>query len=159
MTINKTKFDQYVDRLYKARIKRDKNGIKSTGKRIKPNEPQGIDVIRQCQEICVICNQKYSIKDHENFEIHHVDGDRANTDTKNLVLICHLHHKQIHNKANSEFRNWVNTHQNKIKEQKTQPDQFQIGTMSIFGYQNNKKTSRKSSKSTTLPKSKWPLGV
>ena len=115
MTINKTKFDQYVDRLYKARIKRDKNGIKSTGKRIKPNEPQGIDVIRQCQEICVICNQKYSIKDHENFEIHHVDGDRANTDTKNLILICHLHHKQIHNKANSEFRNWVNTHQNKIK--------------------------------------------
>jgi len=126
MALNKAKRDDYVNKLFKGDFKRYKEkherdtsytwGIffgeekKGTnGARVAPNSAQWIKVIDDHKRKCATCGKKYD-EDPSDFEIHHVNGDRSYTVTSNLVLLCHSCHKNIHNGAKAELKDWINEH-------------------------------------------------
>jgi 5-methylcytosine-specific restriction endonuclease McrA len=39
-----------------------------------------------------------------NLHIHHIDGDIANNDSRNLVLLCAKCHKDLHSRLPSPYR-------------------------------------------------------
>lgn len=48
---------------------------------------------------CYICGEK------ENIDVHHIDGDRANNQLKNLIPVCRYCHIGIH-KARENYEHW-----------------------------------------------------
>ena len=122
MTVNETKLDEYANKVYKGDLKhfkeRQKNDDsytfslfceekpKSTQrKRVAPTKSQEKVAIGNCKRRCVVCGKKYD-NDPEDFQIHHVDGDRSKTTVSNLVLLCHSCHKKIHTHANSKLKDY-----------------------------------------------------
>ena len=161
MTINRKKFDELVKKLYNAKLKRFQQRIQSTGKRINPTDPQGKTVTKTCNYTCFVCEKKYTIDSDNDFQIHHIDGDRSNTHTKNLVLLCKQHHADIEEWARSLLKDWKIKHSKKeVKEQKNQFDDFKsVDPMFGMSRQIKKKTDRNSSKSKSPQKTGWSFGV
>ncbi len=145
MTVNKTKLEEYANKVYRGDLRRFKEKQKkdssyafslfyaeqsktTKGKRVVTSSSQETVVIDKCKRKCVVCGKKYD-KDPNDFQIHHVNGDRSKTTTSNLVLLCHSCHKQIHTRANSKLKDYK---------------------------ENNKSTSSKKTQSTFSPPSFSP---
>ncbi|MDN7026005.1 HNH endonuclease [Methanoculleus sp. FWC-SCC1] len=105
MVFNERRFQIRVSKLYQGMLKRYKEGIKNTGKRINPSSAQGQMVVDNCQRRCTICLKPYD-KDPGDFEIHHLDGDRSNTITDNLELLCHSCHKKAGVHARAKLKDY-----------------------------------------------------
>lgn len=132
--------NKYATKLYnselkilKEKIKRDGEDIidaairwfttddnsKKRGRRLSPTSSQGKVVIDKCKRKCVCCPKKYD-KDPEDFQIHHIDGDRTHTITRNLILVCYSCHKKIHTTTNARLKDYSVTYKrnDKVKKQK-----------------------------------------
>lgn len=124
MAQNKTKFEGYVNKLYRENLKRFKEKQKkdnsfiidsfftqesksTKNKRVALSSSQG-KVVIDTHKKCVTCGKKYG--DRDDFEIHHVNGDRSLTTTKNLVLLCHSCHKKVHTHASSKLSDYKKEH-------------------------------------------------
>ena len=122
MAVNKAKLEEYANKVYRGDLKRFKEKQKkdasyafslfyeeksktTKGKRVASNTSQGKVVIDNCKRKCVVCGKKYD-EDPEDFQIHHVNGDRSKSTTRNLVLLCHSCHKKIHTHANSKLKDY-----------------------------------------------------
>ena len=75
-----------------------------------PSSPQGKVVIEKYKK-CAICPKKYN--DPDDFQIHHVNGDRSYTVTSNLVLLCLSCHKKVHTHAMAKLKDY------KVKNKRT----------------------------------------
>lgn len=143
MAVNKAKLEEYANKVYKGDLKRFKEKQKkdasyafslfyeeksktTKGKRVAPSTNQGKDVIDNCNRKCVVCGKKYD-EDNDDFQIHHVNGDRSKTSVSNMVLLCHSCHKKIHRKANVKLKEY------KIdsKEHSSKEVQFPFGLPSV----------------------------
>jgi 5-methylcytosine-specific restriction endonuclease McrA len=120
--VNK-KMENYVNKLYRGKLPKLKEKIKAEksllvrtgiliyegddvkGKRITTSSSQGKKVVIDCKRKCVICAKKID-GDSSDFEIHHVNGDRAKTYTSNLVLLCHSCHKKVHTLAIAKLKDY-----------------------------------------------------
>lgn len=137
-TKTQTNLDKYAEKLYKGELKVLKEKLKregedifdtairwlttddettKKGKRLSPTSSQGKAVIEKCNRECVVCGASYS-KEPEDFQIHHIDGDRTNTVTKNLALMCNKHHKKLHTAANAKLKDY-RVEQGRKKKNKT----------------------------------------
>jgi len=120
MALNKTKLEEYANKVYRGDLKRFKEKQKkdtsftfdsfftqeskvTKGKRVAPSSAQGKVVIDKYKK-CVICAKKYD--DPDDFQIHHVNGDRSYTITSNLVLLCHSCHKKVHTRARAKLKDY-----------------------------------------------------
>ena len=103
MAISQVKCKKYVKFLYEGLCNRYNNNPKSTGTRISPDSYQGEKVVRVYNRRCGICNLKY---DPAVFEIHHKDGDRSNTITENLALLCKHCHSRVTKEAMAQFKDY-----------------------------------------------------
>ena len=119
MALNKTKLEEYANKAYRGDLRRFKEKQKkdasftfnlfftqeskaTKGKRVAPTSSQGKVVIDNCKKKCVICGKKYD--DPDDFQIHHVNGDRSKTTTDNLVLLCLSCHKKVHTHARAKLK-------------------------------------------------------
>jgi 5-methylcytosine-specific restriction endonuclease McrA len=126
MAVNEAKLKEYVNKVYRGGLKRYKEEQKKDKSyswevfygeetkarkkpRVAPSSPQGKEVVKACRGKCVTCPKKY-LEDPDDFQIHHVNGDRSYTVTSNLVLICHSCHKKIHDSASAKLRDYINSH-------------------------------------------------
>ena len=120
MAINKAKLEEYANKVYRGDLRRFKEKQKkdasftfnlffteqskaTKGKRVASTSAQGKVVIDKCKN-CVICGKKYD--DPDDFQIHHVNGDRSKTTTDNLVLLCHSCHKKVHTHARAKLKDY-----------------------------------------------------
>lgn len=126
MALIKTKLEGYANKVYRGDLKRFKERQKkdtsfsfelfvtqskvTKGKRIPLSSPQGKVVIERYKE-CAICSKKHN--DPDDFQIHHVNGDRSYTVTSNLVLLCHSCHKKVHTHAMAKLKDY------KVKNKRT----------------------------------------
>jgi protein-arginine kinase activator protein McsA len=53
------------------------------------NKQQILKQFKKNEIVCVLCNKK-------DIEIHHKDNNRLNNKKNNLLFLCSLHHKQVH---------------------------------------------------------------
>lgn len=88
------------------------------GKRLSPTSSQGKVVVDKYKRKCACCPKKYD-KDPEDFQIHHIDGDRTHTVTDNLLLACHSCHKKVHTIANAKLKDYSVKHKRQTKKEKT----------------------------------------
>ncbi|MBN2489147.1 MAG: HNH endonuclease [Methanosarcinaceae archaeon] len=133
MALDKTKLESYAKKVYNGDLKRFKekqkkessftfdlflkNESKATKeKRVNLNSSIEKVVIEDCKKQCVICGKEYN--DPDDFDIHHVNGDRSNPDTSNLVLVCQSCHKKLHRHARVKLSNYKA--KNKNSSSKTQ---------------------------------------
>ncbi|GEM_PF-3813316 len=160
MTVNKTKLEEYANKVYRGDLRRFKEKqqkdssyafslfyaeqSKTTkGKRVAISSSQGTVVIDKCKRKCVVCGKKYD-RDPGDFQIHHVDGDRSKTTTRNLVLLCHSCHKNIHTIANAKLKDHkVN---NKSTSSKKTQSPFGLPSFSPPSFAAPKKKGRKKKK-------------
>ncbi len=115
--IIKSKLDFYLKKLYQGEFKLFKQKQKKNenityslfysqqskatkGKRIGVSSSQGTVIKDKYKAKCAICKNTY------DFEIHHINGDRSYTFTKNLALLCHRCHKQIHIYSKSKLKDY-----------------------------------------------------
>ncbi len=122
MAVDKAKIEEYANKVYRGDLKRFKEKQKkdatytfnlffteeskaTKGKRVTPTSSQGKMVINECKRKCVICGKKYD-DDPEDFQIHHINGDRSYSVTSNLVLLCHSCHKKIHTIARAKLKDY-----------------------------------------------------
>jgi 5-methylcytosine-specific restriction endonuclease McrA len=120
MALNTTKLEEYANKVYRGDLRRFKEKQKkdasftfdlfftqeskaTKGKRVAPSSPQGKVVIDKYKK-CAICGKKYD--DPDDFQIHHVNGDRSYTVTSNLVLLCHSCHKKVHTLASAKLKDY-----------------------------------------------------
>ena len=120
--VNEKKLELYANKLYRGELYRYKKKIKSESiyninvffrdenKIIrKPvTKSQEKVVLDTYKSKCVVCKRDY---DKDDFEIHHVDGNRSNTVTTNLIPLCHRCHKKVTTKAKAKLKDYINTHQ------------------------------------------------
>jgi len=119
--------EKYANKLYKSelpllkeKLKREEgrfttdDDYKKKGRRVSPSSSQGKVVVDKHKRVCAICEKKYD-KDPEDFQIHHVDGDRTHTVTGNLIPACHSCHKKIHTIANAKLKDYSVKHKRKKK--------------------------------------------
>jgi hypothetical protein len=100
MEINQKKLDFYANKLYRGLLKKYKSGESVSDPRISPTSAQAKLVIKKK---CAICPREYTTDESDNFEIHHIDGDRSHTVTSNLVLICRRCHTKVNTKAKAKL--------------------------------------------------------
>ncbi len=122
MALNKTKLEEYANKVYRGDFKRFKEKQKkdtsysfnsffreeskaTKEKRVTTSSAQGGKVIDVCKRKCVICGKKYD-EDPGDFQIHHVNGDRSHTIISNLVLLCLSHHNKVHRDAKAKLRDY-----------------------------------------------------
>jgi len=122
MALNKTKLEEYANKVYRGDLRRFKEKQKkdasytfnlffaeeskaTKGKRVAPTSSQGRVAVDNCKRKCVICGKKYD-DDPVDFQIHHVNGDRSKTTTDNLVLLCHSCHTKIHDVARAKLKDY-----------------------------------------------------
>jgi 5-methylcytosine-specific restriction endonuclease McrA len=122
MALNKTKLEEYANKVYRGDLRRFKEKQKkdasytfnvfftkeskaTKGKRVAPSSSVGEKVVDDCKRKCVICGKEYD-KDPGDFEIHHVNGDRSKTATDNLVLLCLSCHKKVHRHARAKLQDY-----------------------------------------------------
>ncbi|CAD6494632.1 MAG: hypothetical protein LAKADJCE_00871 [Candidatus Argoarchaeum ethanivorans] len=120
MVLNKSKLEEYANKVYRGDLRRFKEKQKkdasftfdlfftqeskaTKGKRVATSLSQGKVVIDKYKK-CAICGKKYD--DPDDFQIHHVNGDRSYPVTSNLVLLCHSCHKKVHNHARSKLQDY-----------------------------------------------------
>jgi 5-methylcytosine-specific restriction endonuclease McrA len=101
----------YVQKLYVGLRNRYKEGKSiSGGQRVLPTSRKGKEVLEKCKMKCAICPLKYPDQP-QGFEIHHVDGNRANPLMSNLVLLCGTCHNIVTSKANILLEEYKQKHQ------------------------------------------------
>ena len=82
---------------------------KKRGRRVSPTSSQGKVVVDSYKRKCACCPKRYD-KDHGDFQIHHVDGDRTHTVTDNLIPVCHSCHKKVHTIVNAKLKDYSVKH-------------------------------------------------
>ena len=92
-------------------------------KRIPPSKSQEKIVIKNCKRKCVVCGKEY--KDRDDFDFHHINGDRGRTITSNLVLICLGCHRKINTRAKAKLKDY------KVKKKGKKPVGFGIPEIEI----------------------------
>ena len=123
--VNEEKLEFYANKLYRGDMARYKKKLEEEGNwftlpsfliqeerrmRITPSKSQQKIVIKNCKNKCVICGKPY--KDRDDFDFHHINGDKGKTETPNLVLVCLSCHRKINTKAKSDLKDY------KIKSQR-----------------------------------------
>jgi 5-methylcytosine-specific restriction endonuclease McrA len=115
--INEKKLGLYVNKLYRGELSRYKKKLQqnsgyslltfTTEERKIKREPiskaQEKAVLDKYGEKCVICGKPY---DKDDFEIHHINGDRSNTRTQNLVPMCHRCHRKVTTLARAKLKDY-----------------------------------------------------
>ena len=115
--INEEKLEAYVKKLYRGDLARYNKKLKENdlysittfyrdeGKieRKSISKSQEKEVIDTYKNKCVICSNPI---DKYDFEIHHIDGDRGNTITDNLIPLCKRCNMMIRIKAKSKLREY-----------------------------------------------------
>ena len=115
--INEKKLEAYANKLYRGELARYKKKLEKDDiysittfyrdegkiKRKSISKSQEKDVIDKHKNKCVICSKPY---DRDDFEIHHINGDRGNPLTGNLVPLCHRCHKKIKTKAKAKLKDY-----------------------------------------------------
>jgi hypothetical protein len=76
-------------------------------KRKNPTVSQMKKVKDNCKNKCVVCGKDF---DKDDFEYHHINGDRSKTTTTNLVLMCHRCHKRVTRESKAKLQDYINTH-------------------------------------------------
>ncbi len=117
--LNEKKFTLYANKLYRGELQRYKKKLEKENdmfsvnsffkeenkiKRIAPSPSQMKDVARTCKNKCQICSEPYLDKD--DFQFHHINGDRSKTTTTNLVLICNGCHRKVHTRVKSKLKDY-----------------------------------------------------
>ena len=116
--INEKKLEAYANKLYRGDLARYKEKLESNDmfsmslfskqenriERIPPSKPQEKTTIKNCKGKCVICGKEY--KDRDDFDFHHINGDRSKTITPNLALVCLGCHRKIHTRAKSKLKDY-----------------------------------------------------
>lgn len=145
MALDKAKLEDCANILYDGELKRFKEKQKkddsltfgsfltqeskgTKGKRVPPNSSQG-KVVIETHKQCVICGEKYD--DPDNFEIHHLNGDRSYTVTSNLVLLCLRCHKKVHNHARSKLSDYKVKNKNAFSKNQSSFDAPLIGSVTF----------------------------
>ena len=63
---------------------------------------------------CQICGHKKSEEENDSHvTVHHLDGDKANNNERNLVVICWICHKKIQQDDPQKVREYVDSHKDK----------------------------------------------
>lgn len=117
-----------------------KNEIKRIGTKKEKREPihrqQEQDVIDKCDKKCWICGRKYDKP--RQFKFHHKDGNPANTQVPNLILLCSGCHDEVHGKSEVQVKEYkIKIKNNNINVKKKKPahskknDDYLIGP--LFG--------------------------
>ena len=151
MALDKAKLEEYANILYEGDLKRfnekqkkddsltfglsltqESKGTK--GKRIPPSSSQG-KVVIETHKQCVICGEKY--EDSDNFDIHHLDGDRSYTVTTNLVLLCLRCHKKVHKHARSKLSDYKVKNKNASSKNQSSFDAPLIGSVTFKSSSSN----------------------
>jgi hypothetical protein len=115
MKINMEKLEIYTNKLYKAKLSRykDKKKIDSIYsyntfliderriKKVKPKIQQEKKVRDIYSDKCVVCNR---IWDANDFKLHHVNGDRSQTITHNLVPMCNRCQRRVRRESNAMLK-------------------------------------------------------
>ena len=125
--INEKKLESYANKLYRGDLARYKKKLESNNmfsmslfltqenkiKRIPSSKSQEKTVIKNYKEKCVVCGRKY--EDRDDFDFHHINGDRSKTITSNLALVCLSCHRKIHTNAKSKLKDY------KVKQGRKKP--------------------------------------
>lgn len=115
--IDEKKLEYYANKLYRAKLSRYKKKLQQQVtyslitfyrderkiKREPISQSQKEAVLDKYNHKCAICGKPY---DKDDFEFHHIDGDRSNSRTTNLVLLCHRCHKKVTTLANAKLRDY-----------------------------------------------------
>lgn len=132
--IDEKKLEFYANKLYRGELSRYKKKLSQNRmyslatfyieekkiKRIKPSTAQEKRVRDIYGNKCAICNKPY---DKDDFEYHHINGDRSKTVVSNLVLLCHRCHKKVTTLANAKLRDYKVKLARKTEKSKTIFDQ------------------------------------
>ncbi len=116
--INEKKLELYANKLYRGELARykkkvERDDIFSIGsffrqeekiRRVPISKSQEKTVLNTHKNKCVICSKPY---DKDDFEIHHINGNRSKTVTKNLVPLCHRCHKKITTTSKAKLRDHI----------------------------------------------------
>jgi len=117
MVINQQKLELYANKLYRGELARYKEELEEDNifsidlffeeeekvRRIPVTKSQEKEILDKYKHKCVICNKPY---DKDDFEIHHIDGDRSNTVMKNLIPLCHRCHKKVTRNAKAKLKDY-----------------------------------------------------
>lgn len=130
--IDKKKLELYVEKLYKGLLLRYKKKLREDSsypltifyREERKRKPTGRyrrkTVLENYNDRCVICSKR--LYDRDDTEIHHIDGDRSNTQTKNLVPMCKRCHTKVTRLANTKLQDY------KVRQDRRRPrsilDQF-----------------------------------
>ena len=124
MEVNKKKLEEYSKKLYNGLRKQYKESGKYSGRtgsvRIQPTIRQHNTAIDNAKRRCVICGTKYDDAPL-SFDIHHVDGNRENPDTSNLLLLCTGCHRRVHDSGGALMDKYKNEHPLQGKTGKGEP--------------------------------------
>ena len=116
----KNKLEQYADKLYRGLIKlyREKEeDIFSfsltrsrevfSPERKSPSKSDKRKVIKKYGSKCVICGTNFELGDLDpKLQFHHVNGNRGETNEKNLIPVCANCHREIHELAREKFQSY-----------------------------------------------------
>jgi len=114
--INKRKLSYYVNRLYRAELKRYKEKLDSDlfsvlalfdeakkKERVSLTSSQKEVIIRKYNGRCAICGERYK---GYGFHFHHIDGDPSNTTLRNIVFLCSKCHDLVHKMARAKLKDY-----------------------------------------------------
>jgi len=111
----------YANKLYKAKLSRFKNKKQKDSiysfntflidersiKKVKTEIEQEKKVRDIYSDKCVVCNR---IWDNDDFKLHHLNGDRSQSITHNLVPMCNRCRRRVNKEANAMLKEYINTH-------------------------------------------------
>ena len=116
--INEKKLELYANKLYRGELARYKENLgdndllsitsffqeEDRTRRVPTSRSQEKMVIKNCKNKCALCGKPY--EDRDDFDFHHVNGDRSKTVTTNLILVCLGCHRKIHTKAKAKLKDY-----------------------------------------------------
>jgi 5-methylcytosine-specific restriction endonuclease McrA len=130
MVENKRRLNVLVIELTKEEIKRIDINTKK-GKRVPIHRLQEQEVIDKYDKKCWICGRKYDKP--RQFKFHHKDGNPANTQVPNFILLCSGCHDEVHGQSEVQvkeykikMKNKVITNPKKKPEQSKKTDDFGV---------------------------------
>jgi len=114
--VNEKKLELYANKLYNGDLTRYKKKTKKDDlfsislflreeekiRRISTTKSQEKTVAKSYKNKCAVCGKPY--EDRDDFDFHHINGDRSKTVTSNLVLLCLGCHRKIHTRAKAKLK-------------------------------------------------------
>ncbi|MBT6402554.1 HNH endonuclease [Candidatus Woesearchaeota archaeon] len=150
--INEARLKKYGDKLYRGELTLYKKKLAKKPdfdfgvyyESIKKPERVGKSTsqaksVKSRDRICKVCSDKHCVVE-DNYNIHHVNGDRSKTTTDNMILVCLRCHKRLHTYANAKLKNYKVKTKSKSSSKKNSP---LLGDIGNFGLGNNSKKRKK----------------